>query len=164
MGHVFFVLALLLAVCAETASAGRSPSVACEPPQLGPRQERLSLLLHEFSSVRSFRLRYWSTEDPVVTLGGGSDVELMTTLSHQVNLMVRYAPVRGCPGRWRIHTVWVLPSSKTPTAPIPAPRDPVDLPEAASETVSPKAAMDMYMQAHGLPPAPPPATASSAAR
>ncbi len=164
MGHVCFLLALLLAVCAEAAAAGRSPSGACEPLQLGPRQERLSLLLHELSSVRSFRLRYWSREDPIVTHEGGSDIELMTKLSRQVNLMVRYAPVRGCPGHWRIHTVWVLPSSKTPTAPISAQRDSAALPETASETVSPKAAMDMYVQAHGLPPSSPPATASRPAR
>lgn len=161
MCFVGFILALLLPVCAGAVAGGRSPSAPCQQQQLGPRQERLSLLLHELSSVRSFRLRYWSRDDPIVTYSGGSDVEVMTTLSRQINLMVRYAPVRGCPGRWRIHTVWVLPSADTPTAPIFAPRVPVDLPEAASETGSPQAAMDMYKQAHGMPQ---PTTASGPVR
>lgn len=163
MGYVCFVLALWLAGCTEAAAAGRGPSRACEPLQLGARQERLSLLLHELSSVRSFRLRYWSREDPIVTHGGGNDVELMTTLSRQVNLMVRYAPVKGCPGQWRIHTVWVFPSADTPTTPVSAPQGPI-LSEPASGTISQKAAMDLYMEAHGVPPASPGATASSPAR
>lgn len=115
------------------------------------RREPLSRLLSELSEVRRFRLENWNREDPVVTHAGGSDVELMQALSNQVNLMVRYAAAKGCPGRWRIDAIWVLPGKPAARVDrdLAAGPNPVPAPPSAAEVAAAKIATDLYMQAHG---------------
>jgi hypothetical protein len=150
-----YVLLALALFCAKAgAASSSSPGAGCANFDLPSRQEHLSQVLRELSAVRAFRLENWSDEDPVVTTAGGNDVQLMATLAGQVNLMVRYAPAKGCPGQWKVDTVWILPGKAQssaqniapPAAPASAPAGPTPAEAAAT-----KAATDMYLRAHGLP-------------
>ena len=145
-------LAALSGMPEEASAAPRNDRPAtCEPLRMAARQEPLSQLLRDLSAVRNFHLENWSTDDPVVTYVGGSDVELMEALSGQANLMIRYAAAKECPGQWKIETIWVLPARANPVVATPTPaviQIPVPTP---AEAAAAKAAMDMYMRAHGRP-------------
>lgn len=137
-----------LAACAcACASARAAPGgAACEPLGSAARQEPLSQLLRELAGVRKLAVENWSRDDPIVRHGGGSDVELMATLSGQVNLIVRYARARECPAKWRVEAIWVLPTQHGAVggaAPLPAAAAP-------PVPITPdRAAMELYMQGHG---------------
>lgn len=140
------LLAALATACIDGAAApAPGHSVLCQPLGSASRHEHLSQLLRELSAVRKFRLENWTREDPIVSLAGGSDVELVTALSGQVNLLVRYAASKDCPGQWRIDTIWILPGQPGAVAAKTAPAT-----ASAADAAAEKAAMDMYLHAHGL--------------
>jgi hypothetical protein len=156
MRRMVLVLAVLALACAEGgAASSRNSGAACAIFDLPSRQEHLSQVLRELSAVRAFRLENWSDEDPVVSTAGGTDVQLMATLAGQVNLMVRYAPTKGCPGQWKVDTIWILPgkpeASAQNAAPPAAPASAPPVGPTPAEVAANKAAMDMYLRAHGLP-------------
>ncbi len=138
------VAALSAPAPATSAAPSRQAAAACNAvePVLS-RRTHLRSLLEELAARRGFKLVYWAADDPEVAHGGGSDIALMTSLSEQANLIVRYAP-RGprCPGHWKIDTVWVLPAGipASPGAPRAAPTAPAE----------PDTAMVEYLQAHGM--------------
>ena len=151
------MLVALAIAGADVAAAPRNGrGAACEPLglNLSTRQEHLSQLLQELSAVRTFRLEDWSHEDPIVTPTGTNDLELMTALSGQVNLVVRYASAKDCPGRWKIDTVWILPGKPEASARTVVPAPVIAAPPAElnpAEVMATKAATEMFLRAHGMP-------------
>jgi hypothetical protein len=159
----------LVVACSHAAAAPVGDSArACDDVRADQQSGRLSQILRELRARRSYTLKYWTTEDPLVTHRGGTEFEIMTALSHQANLLVRYARLPHCPGKWKIRTVWVLPSGPAPVARSATPSvvteldAPVGTP-ARFTPLSPAAAMQEYLTAHGLAPAPAqPSSAASA--
>jgi hypothetical protein len=154
------IAALSLACLHVSAAPVTAGPGTCQPFGAAAKREPLSQLLRELSAVRSYRLENWTNDDPIVTRAGGNDMELMETLSRQINLMVRYAPAKDCPGKWKIDTIWILPARPDlqaqrlpPAAPVPSP----------AEAAATKAGMDMYMHAHGIGKVEPPMAAASVA-
>lgn len=102
------VVALQLGLAAATTTAK-----ACDRTlPLDGRREPLSQLLQRLSATLGFEVHYWSREDPLVAPRGDmAPVDLIKSLSHKANLIVRYASDRRCPRELRIVTIWVLPGS-----------------------------------------------------
>ncbi len=147
--------ALLTAGVAAAAGPVSGAASLCDLPRAVPQRARLTQLLRELSTARRFRLEYWASDDPMVAHGGGNDIDLMTALSHQVNLMVSYLPSSRCPGQWRVDTVWVLPRGKASAMVVAAPPS-----DAASKAAASTAPDQAYLFAHGLGPAPPSAASA----
>lgn len=149
--------ALVVAGAASAAGPVSNAARLCDLPRTVPQRARLSQLLRDLSAIRRFRVEYWTGDDPLVAHGGGSDIDLMTALSHQANLMVSYAPSSRCSGQWRVDTVWVLPRGKASAMVVAAP--PSDAPSKAAASTAPDQA---YLFAHGIGPAPPSAASAPA--
>jgi hypothetical protein len=194
-GRHWHLLPLLLALTGPALAVGdsavRVERLACaEGLQLTSRGAPLSQVLQQMSQTLGFELKYWSHDDPPIHWDARRQpIELMTALSQQANLLVRYVPDRRCAGRSRISSVHVLPvgQAAAPTRPAAAaPR--TAAPGAASATLpaaaravpraaaparpAPPAAVnaapfeydesqDEYMRAHGIEP---PARPSAGAR
>jgi hypothetical protein len=151
-----------LAGAQASAASGVAPTPPpCEPLGSSARREPLSQLLRELSAVRRFRLENQISDDPVIAHTGGNDVALMTAISRQVNLMVRYAASKDCPGQWRVDAIWILPGLPDPVTPPTA--NPVPPPPSEADLAAAKKATALYMQAHGLQPVEAPADPASAA-
>jgi hypothetical protein len=137
-------------VCSAGVAAKPRVRADCDSVRLAPGRQRLSQVLDKLSSVHTFRLENRNTEDPLVSHGGGNQLEVMQELSHQANLLVRYKLVDGCPGQWRLERVWVLPRELN--APVPV-QPTAGLPtREQADAAAAKQSMDMYMRAHGMDP------------
>ena len=149
--YLGIALAAALA-CSPAEAAKAAKGLACAPVAVSTRPEHLSKFLEDLAAVRTIRVKNWSGDDPIVSLYGDDDLELMTALSQQVNLLVRYRAEKNCPGHWTIDTMWVLPAhskSLPSAAPVGA-----AVPFAAASAPAPSGpainqAMTLYMQAHG---------------
>jgi hypothetical protein len=146
--------------CSFSWSAPR-PRAACTAAQLPPRHERLSQVLEELSALHSVRVSNRTGVDPMVRHAGGSEWEVMRSLVGQANLVVRYKAVAGCPGLWRVKTVWVLPreNAEPTVAKVPRPLSPREEADAATA----RKAMGLYLKGHSFDPTKQPDPAASAA-
>jgi hypothetical protein len=142
------VLAGLALACASGGAAPR-PRADCDAVRLPPRHQRLSQVLEELSAARAFRLVNRTREDPYVSHVGGDEMSVMRALSGQANLLVRYKPVEGCPGEWKLDTVWVLPREQAAPKGASAVPDAAAIAKSQADAAAAKQAMDMYMRAHG---------------
>jgi hypothetical protein len=160
-GRLLGGLALAGLAGTQAAAAPASAPPACDPLGSSARREPLSQLLRELSAVRRFRLENQISDDPIIAHAGGNDVALMTAISRQVNLMVRYAASKDCPGQWRVDAIWILPGLPNPVAPPAA--SPALSPPSEADLAAAKKATALYLQAHGMQPAEAPADPASAA-
>jgi hypothetical protein len=145
VGLAVFACIACVPASAESASGRGAP---CEPLGSSVRKEPLSQLLRELAAVRRFRLENQIADDPIITHTGGNDVALMAALSKQVNLVVRYAASKDCPGQWRVAAIWILPGLPDAVTPSPAASPALPLPSAA-DLAAAKQATDMYLRGHG---------------
>lgn len=134
-----FTLASILLITTRAHANG-----SCEELDLPLAQTtRLKPFLEQLAVKRNFQLHYWTIENPDVRIFRTSDdVELMTSLPSEANIMVSYSAARaGCGTAWRIKTVWVLPSGPAnPTRSYPPPQRAVHIDQATRD----------YLQAHGI--------------
>lgn len=144
---LFSLLLLLPDASAQPLSASKRRPAQC-PPSLPPTVARipLSAVLRDLGEGAPFIHHEPNAHDPLVWHPGGSPLMVMTALSHQANVIVRYRPAPGCAAAWQVESVWVLPSlstahastivTATPTAPAPV--------------VAPVSEVQMYLRAHGM--------------
>lgn len=166
-------LALALVLAAESpavlAQGSLDQSAAARSPQCGvvlsaaPKPQPLTQVLARIAAVEPFRIEYWAKEDPMVRQPAGAPVDVIAGLAQSGNVMVRYAKDPRCPGRWRVDTVWVVPSGHAHPSPAASPGSKRESSErAAADRIATEQGLSTYLRAHGLGGKPAPASAPEA--
>lgn len=166
-------LALALVLAAESpaglAQGSLDQGAAARSPQCGvvlsaaPMPQPLTQVLARIAAVEPFRIEYWAKEDPMVRHPGGAPVDVIAGLAQSGNVMVRYAKDPRCPGRWRVDTVWVVPSGHASPSPAASPGPKRENSErAAADRIATEQGLSTYLRAHGQGGKPAPASAPEA--